>query len=208
MKIRNLLAGTIMAMGATLAAASAQASSVVTFDIAGDLSSIGAYSGKITLDVTGGQATSGSGLINGLGFSNIPMVLITTATPGNETTGGAGAPVGFRANDGTDYFGLDTAFPIDTNGLLFDVDTTTAQFGAFPLLALYSNGNGTDGASFTGNVAGTEFFNESGTLNICDVTTSGVPEPATWAMMLLGVGAIGAGLRTANRRSAMALIPA
>jgi hypothetical protein len=35
-----------------------------------------------------------------------------------------------------------------------------------------------------------------------------VPEPATWAMMLLGVGMIGAGLRTARRKNDMALAAA
>ena len=35
-----------------------------------------------------------------------------------------------------------------------------------------------------------------------------VPEPATWAMMLLGVGMIGAGLRVARRKNDMAIIPA
>ena len=32
-----------------------------------------------------------------------------------------------------------------------------------------------------------------------------VPEPAAWAMMLLGVGMIGAGLRLARRKNDLAL---
>ena len=36
----------------------------------------------------------------------------------------------------------------------------------------------------------------------------GVPEPASWAMMLLGVGMIGGGLRIARRKNAMALTAA
>jgi hypothetical protein len=37
-----------------------------------------------------------------------------------------------------------------------------------------------------------------------DVTVSAVPEPATWALMFIGVGMIGAGLRVARRKNDMA----
>ena len=83
------------------------------------------YTGELSLDVSGGQAISGTGTLSILGLNNAPLVLITASTPGDE-----GAPeVGFRGNDGTDYFDLDQAYPISTNGLLFDVDTTTARKG-------------------------------------------------------------------------------
>jgi len=67
----------------------------------------------------------------------------------------------FRANDGTDYFDLDQAYPISTNGLLFDVGTTTAQMGPLsPVRHLV----GRDGyaAAFTGNVGGAEYYNLQG----------------------------------------------
>jgi hypothetical protein len=35
------------------------------------------------------------------------------------------------------------------------------------------------------------------------VNITGVPEPATWAMMLLGIGMVGAGLRIARRKNGM-----
>lgn len=35
--------------------------------------------------------------------------------------------------------------------------------------------------------------------SINDVTVGGVPEPATWALMVFGIGAVGAGLRLARR---------
>jgi hypothetical protein len=40
---------------------------------------------------------------------------------------------------------------------------------------------------------------------IGNAITGGVPEPAAWTMLLLGVGAIGAGLRIAQRRDGVAL---
>jgi len=44
----------------------------------------------------------------------------------------------------------------------------------------------------------------SGTFGIDDLNL-GVPEPATWAMMLVGLGLIGGGLRMARRKEGMAL---
>jgi len=51
------------------------------------------------------------------------------------------------------------------------------------------------------------FSGNSGQADFDDVSVS-VPEPATWAMMLLGVGMIGAGLRMARRKNGMALTAA
>jgi hypothetical protein len=179
-------AAVAMSMGAGVASAA-----TVTLPISGNTG--GGFFGDITLDVVGGQAISGGGEISILGLSDAPMVLITPSTPGDENVFPS-APVGYRANDGTDYFGLDTAFPIDTNGLLFDVGTNTAAFGQYPLIAIYSNGNGTLGSSFTGVVNQVEYYNLSG--------TAAVPEPATWAMMLLGFACLGfAGYRRARQNT-------
>jgi hypothetical protein len=148
------------------------------------------YTGTLFLDVTGGQATSGIGSLSILGLTNAPLVLITTSSPGNE-----GFPVGYRANDGTDYFNTDQAYPIDTNGLLFDVNTATAAWGAYPLFAVWSNAPG-DGysAAFTGKLDGVEYYNIQGGATV----SAAVPEPSTWAMLLLGY----AGYRQARTRPA------
>jgi hypothetical protein len=49
------------------------------------------------------------------------------------------------------------------------------------------------------------FGGTAGTIVFDDITLGlGLPEPATWAMMLLGFGAIGASLRRRRRRIAAA----
>jgi hypothetical protein len=90
------------------------------------------YTGTLSLDVSGGQAVSGTGTLSIVGLNKAPLVLITASTLGDENAPG----VGFRSNGGTDYFDLDQAYPISTNGLLFDVGTTTAVQGGFPLFAI------------------------------------------------------------------------
>ena len=41
-----------------------------------------AYTGELSLDVSGGQAVSGTGTLSILGLNKAPFVLITASTPG------------------------------------------------------------------------------------------------------------------------------
>jgi hypothetical protein len=45
-------------------------------------------------------------------------------------------------------------------------------------------------------------------LDDVSVTPAGIPEPATWAMMLSGVGMIGAGVRMVRRKNGAAFAAA
>ena len=159
------------------------------------------YTAYLNLDVVNGQAQSGTGTFTFLSYTNAPITLITTSTPGNETAGGAQYPVGFRANDGTDLFGADQAYPLTIGGLLFAINTTSPTPRASPLLNLYSD-NGTLRSLFTGNVGGREIYAATGTLTIAPTATGAVPEPATWAMMLVGFGGMGYAMRR-NRKAAV-----
>ena len=160
------------------------------------------YTGTLSLDVNGGQAVSGTGTLSILGLKNAPIVLITASTPG--ASGYPDNLLGYRANDGTDYFDLDQAYPISTNGLLFAVGTTTAQWGLDPQFAIWSEGTGY-AAAFTGNVGGTEYYNLQGSAMAS--ATGAVPEPSTWAMF--GIGFAGLGLagwrKTRTNRLAVAV---
>jgi hypothetical protein len=186
---------TALLIAALLASTAGSANAAIeNLAISGDLDGH-AYTGELSLNVSGGQAVSGGGTLSSLGMTNAPLVMITESTPYNEAPG-----VGFRANDGTDYFDLDQAYPISANGLLFDVGTTTAQFGAYPLFTVWSSGGDAYAAAFTGNVGGTEYWNILGS---AAVSAGAVPEPSTWAMM--GIGFLGlafAGFRQRKNRLA------
>jgi hypothetical protein len=188
MTIRTWLASA--AIAGALAAPGVANATTVDLTISGSLDGH-SYTGTLSLDVTDGQATSGTGTLSILGFTNAPLVLITTSSPGNE-----GNPVGYRANDGTDYFNTGKAYPIDTRGLLFDVNTTTPVWGAYPLFAIWSNTSQAGySAAVTGVVDGVEYYNIQGSAAL----SSAVPEPSTWAMLLVGFVGLGfAGYRRAT----------
>lgn len=173
------LRGLALAAGLCFAFASGAAEASTIVNVSGSIQG-NVFSARLDLDVSGGQAQSGGGTFTGYGLSNVDLVLITVNTPGNENVF-PNAPVGFRGNDGTDFFGADQAYPLSLNGLLFDVGTTTAAFGQFPLFNVYSNGNGTYGAGFTGNVNGTEYYAQFSSAND-SVSLSAVPLPASAPM--------------------------
>ena len=188
---------TAVVMSATLVAFAPTASAATVTESFSGSFGIHPFSGGITLDVVGGQAISGTGIIDIFGLSNAPMVLITPSTPGNEASPG---PVGFRGNDGTDFGGLNTVIPIDTIGLLFDVGTNTAVFGAFPLLNLAF---GPNDSTFTGKVNGTEFFDVIGS-----ATISTTPLPSTWTMLIAGFAGFGFLAYRGTKKSSVALAAA
>ena len=164
---------------ALLATAPARATTM-TWDISGNLGS-NAFSGDISLDVTAGQAISGTGHFSYLSFFNVSMVLITPTTSGNNPT--SYGPIGYRSNGGTDLMGLNTNIPIDSAGLLFDVNTTSPASGQFPLFNLAS---GPGNSTFFGIVDGIHYYNVTGTAEI-----TATPLPAALPLFAGGLGALG-----------------
>jgi hypothetical protein len=164
---------------------------IVTYNF----SAPGYWSGTISLDVTGGVATSGTGTLDVPGYAPQELVLITPSAPGYEN------PPGYRANDGTDWFDIDQNVPIDGDGLLFDVGTSTPVSGGYALFPLYASGPGTYQSGLFGHIDGGPEFYE---YNVN--TALATPEPGTWAMLLIGfAGLTAAGYRgTRNRRPAAA----
>lgn len=188
MKLNMLLASAAFAAAAISAPLAAHA---VTYDF----NAPGNYSGFFTLDVVSGQALSGTGTIDVAGYAPEALTLITPSTPGIES------PLGYRANDGTDLFGVDTSVPIDSNGILFAIGPNAPAPGQDALVTFYSTGAGAYSAALFGHVVagGNEFYQNNGVPTSL-TATSAAPEPGTWALMFGGLAMIGGMLRIAHAR--------
>jgi PEP-CTERM motif len=191
MKFNRFLVGALMA-AASFAAADAQAK---VYDF--DFSFSDGVTASGTLDIVSGQAISGSGELTSSFWSGSDAIsLVTLTTPGVHDLGGGN--LSFRYGGGTDLIG-DTSVPIDSNGLVFSVTTNPDLDVGFNVWS--TNGD----ASYTGFLAGDKpspgapaiYEQADGTGSI---TAAAVPEPATWAVMLAGFGAVGATLRSGRRR--------
>jgi hypothetical protein len=183
----------LIAAAAVIGAAPVSAAPVI-INVSGTAGSAGAYTGTLNLDVDNGMVTAATGTLSIAGLTDAQLGLVTTSTPGNNPDQAPRYPIGFRANDGTDLIGADLNYPLDQGGLLFTVGSDTPVRGEYPLINFYNNGTN-DVVLFTGLVNGTEYYAQSGSLNITEASSGAVPEPASWAMMILGVGAVGYAMR-------------
>lgn len=183
MKLKNLMAGAAMAIAAGMAAAAAHATAYTwTFADA-------TYSGSGTLDTdpTNTFAISGSGMMTGPSL-NDTLTLVPNPTPGSVSL----------SSDG--QWNFDNAIPVDNNGLLFS-GVTNLFYNLFA-----NGGGGSLGISFADGTIYNQDNSIIGTLTVTAVTPPGVPEPGTWAVMLLGFGGMGAVLRSRRRQLAAAKI--
>ena len=74
--------------------------------------------------------------------------LVTLSSPGVEDDGGG--LLGYRSNDGTDWFNAGTAVPIDGNGLIFAIGPNPVGFGTSQQFDIYSDGAGGYEVAFFG----------------------------------------------------------
>ena len=157
----------------------------------------------------GGGASVTYGASNfGDGFSGISSTTLGNVYGydiGDGTGNWLGAPAGtvtFTFSDVIYAFGFYATGTQQTFGVGFGVNS----------LFLTSNVNGgaqyfgfTDAAGFTSVTINSTGSNDAwGIDNITYTETTTVPEPATWAMLILGMGGIGATLRSNRRRMAIA----
>jgi hypothetical protein len=152
----------------------------------------GDITGQVTLDVFGGQATTGTAILSGGNFGGpLSFSLVTIDNyPGLST--------GWRAGDGTDWYGGDNAYQIDGNGLVFD----TAPWGQGSVFGIYSVGMN----EYQGALFGPGGSNNYYAYNVPLTMGAGaVPEPSTWAMLLLGFAGLAyAGVSQTRKRSVLA----
>lgn len=198
--LKTLIAATALAAG--LAATPASASTVFasftgTFDNDGTAANADRdFSADVQLDVENGMAQSGTGTFT---FHNLThsLALVTVNTPDNHNIDN-NYPVGLKSNGGDNVFGADQLYPLTSiGGLLFALDTTAPADFEDVLVNFYNN-NGTLQVGAYGYVNPDVRLYTGGSLTQTSeriVDTPAVPEPATWAMMILGVGAVGYSLR-------------
>ena len=175
MKLKLLVAGAVMAVTAGIAA-QAQAKSYIWHFTDASYTASGTFQTNASNDVI-----SGGGVVSGPS-ANDTLTLFPNPTPGVENT----------SSDG--HWTYDDVVPVDFFGLLFTGVTN-------PFYDVFANGGGGSiGISF----AGGQTYNLDNSI-IGQLSVTAVPEPATWAMTVLGVGMIGAGLRLSRRKSGVAL---
>jgi hypothetical protein len=91
--------------------------------------------------------------------------------------------------------------------LLFDYDAVGFIYASFyspgntsALVIQAGDGYHEDLIRLAGSWAGWEIGDETGLQSIASIPTGAVPEPGTWAMMIVGFGAIGFAMRRRSKR--------
>jgi hypothetical protein len=169
--------GLIAAAAIAMAAASPAQAAEYLFGFSGS----GFFGGS--LNATGTLTTSDASSVNPLnGFTVQTITGISGVFNGSAITGLA--PGVFGANN---LFYLTGPFFVDGNGLGF---TTAAGVSANLFV--------TNGSAFRVNTQGAGLLTGLVTATATPVAAA-VPEPATWAMLILGFGAIGYSLRSTRK---------
>jgi hypothetical protein len=192
MTFRSLLAG---------------AAAILTIGAFGSAAAAGSY-------IVDAQANSSSGAGVGLPTINLSAgELFTVSVDPNDLWNAGALPRWSNANGltgpllatGTDDSGEPAGTLIGSNFGLWTEGNLTAPYGT--LVGEIGSDFEVLGTSFSGPAwgAGTLnlfYWDSNSSDNTQFITASvvAVPEPATWAMMLLGMGAIGAGLRMTRRK--------
>lgn len=179
----NALVG---APGGALYAASNTSNQLFAYDTATDVWS--AFGGSVGAGSAGDLAFSGGFLYEAsVGAGGLSQLRRLTLSGSNITNSTVIGNFMFGAQSFNNVFGLATSGSTTyavAGTTIYSVDLATAQLTS----VLNYAGLACSGATCLGAANGTAFFAEAGGGGV-------VPEPSTWAMMLLGFGGLGAVLR-------------
>ncbi len=197
---------TFEAPGVQSSTASVHSSATDTFDTGATASVIGTYSGDYSIqpaDDYGGAY--GTDYIRAGGESSFTLTLnapasyfglwVSALDPGNSIAffDGATQVASF------DYSDVPSAMTHYPSGYAYNPNTNGDYNQAFFFVNFRDTGGTFDRIVFTEN--GTN----NGDFEMDNLTAGVVPEPAAWAMMVLGMGLLGAGLRLTRSRRTLAI---
>ncbi|WP_298674191.1 PEPxxWA-CTERM sorting domain-containing protein [uncultured Sphingomonas sp.] len=146
-------------------------------------------------DVATGSFSYANGATGVLGYGDLTAFSVSIANTGNTYTLADIAGL-------TNY----VHFAYDTATNVFVADLNSCGFAGCGYHSSLSalNGNGSFGFFFNpAPGSGSDYRNgiHSFDFDTLSIKAGGVPEPASWALMILGFGAVGGMLRSAKRRS-------
>jgi len=185
LKIQPVLAGAFSVAALIFSAAPVQATTTEQFNFADNVDGIFAIG-----DFTLASSANANGTFDITGIVNGTVIDDRTGTPVIDQISALIPNPGGSNPTIADGFIYDNLAPLNTNGVLFQGDSNA-------IYNLWSNG-GKAGELYTYGLPGVPNFDAHGTLSV------GVPEPATWAIMLVGFGGLGGALRGARRKRALA----
>ena len=169
-------------------------------------------------------STAGESVLSfGFDLTGVPLLFDTETggPPGNgtlghqfEATGGSDVTTGLTSSplvaDGVQFFSINfNNFGVGkTFSFLIDVDGTDPAFITVlgsDLIGAQAYADFSNGLRGFGSFVAVDGNPDAAQFTITTVTpTPGIPEPATWAMLIIGFGGVGGLMRTQRRRAAFA----
>jgi hypothetical protein len=134
-------------------------------------------------------------------FSSVVAFGSATTATGRAAAHPSGLKITHDFGGADAYSGVAAFFPFVTTNAKGSFENALLGTGGLQLRQTFSNASGRSGFSGRGSavISSTVFEGSSDTAVGLAITVSPVPDPATWVMLVLGFGAIGAAMRSRSK---------